>query len=90
MLDKANTKRLIRPTNHKPPTHERVRFARSRFYDLIAQFRVEAAECEDPSARALFEFAAEVIASLARAFRLFEDLQAKNLLTRQDSSDKYK
>lgn len=46
--------------------------ARQYLYDLIALFRKDAEESTDIQTQSIFEFAAEVIAGLARAFRQHE------------------
>jgi hypothetical protein len=54
--------------------------ARSKLYDLITYFRKTASSTNDPKARAIFTFAAEVVAGLARAFRAFQkQLEVDNL-----------
>lgn len=47
--------------------------ARSKLYDLIVQFRQDAARLSDPKAKLLFEFSAEMLAGMARSFRNLED-----------------
>lgn len=47
--------------------------ARSKLYELIVQFRMDAAEVDDPKANLLFEFSAEMLAGMARAFREYDE-----------------
>ncbi len=64
---------LLSRNRNRPDARRRTIYARGKLYDLIAQFRREAASTDDPKARSIFEFAAEVVAGLARAFRDYED-----------------
>lgn len=45
----------------------------SKLYELIVQFRNVASTTEEPRAQALFEFSAEMLAGMARAFRTMEE-----------------
>ena len=47
--------------------------ARSKLYELIVQFRMDAAEVSDPKAQVLFEFSAEILAGMARSFREYDE-----------------
>ena len=47
--------------------------ARSKLYELIVQFRMDAAEVGDPKAQVLFEFSAEILAGMARSFREYDE-----------------
>ena len=60
---------IIEDENRTPPTTQ----ARGVLYTLIARFRQDAAEAEDKRTRSIFEFAAEVISGLARAFKSYEE-----------------
>lgn len=50
--------------------------ARHTFYALIARLRRDADKINDQETKMLFEFTAEVLAGLARAFRQFEERQS--------------
>ena len=62
--------------------------ARQYLYDLIALFRKDAEHSADIRSRSMFEFAAEVIAGLARAFRQHEaemaDGETKKFIEEKD------
>lgn len=47
--------------------------ARSKLYELIVQFRMDATEVTDPKAQLLFEFSAEMLAGMARSFREYDE-----------------
>lgn len=47
--------------------------ARSKLYELIVQFRMDATEVSDPKAQLLFEFSAEILAGMARSFREYDE-----------------
>ena len=47
--------------------------ARSKLYELIVQFRMDAAEVTDSKAQLLFEFSAEILAGMARSFREYDE-----------------
>jgi hypothetical protein len=47
--------------------------ARSKLYELIVQFRMDASTASDPKAQVLFEFSAEILAGMARSFREFDE-----------------
>lgn len=47
--------------------------ARSKLYELIVQFRMDAAEVNDSKAQLLFEFSAEILAGIARSFREYDE-----------------
>lgn len=51
--------------------------ARSKLYELIVQFRSDAAVISDAKAQTLFEFSAEILAGLARSFREFDESRSE-------------
>lgn len=65
--------RHAREVGLDPDTRQRTNEARSVLYPLIARFRKDAAEANNQAVRSIFEFAAEVLAGLTRAFRQFEE-----------------
>jgi hypothetical protein len=56
-----------------PELNRKTLKARSKLYELIVQFRMDASTASDPKAQMLFEFSAEVLAGMARAFREFDE-----------------
>ncbi|MEQ8671648.1 MAG: hypothetical protein RLP44_25600 [Aggregatilineales bacterium] len=47
--------------------------ARQKMYELILQLRVDASKTEDPNARILLDFSAEMMANTVSAFRQYEE-----------------
>ena len=66
--------RLYISENEEKTTHKRTTEARSRLYRLIAQFRKNAEQTDDPRTRTIFEYAVEIMVGLVTAFRKYEDL----------------
>ncbi len=56
-----------------PELGRRTLKARSKLYELIVQFRMDASTTNDPKAQVLFEFSAEILAGIARSFREFDE-----------------
>ena len=63
---------IISESENRNP-HHRTTQARSQLYDLVAKFRKTAETADDVRTRTIFEFAAEIISGLVRAFRRHED-----------------
>ncbi len=51
----------------------KIMHARQKLYELILQLRLDASNTEDPNARILLDFSAEMMADLVWAFRQYED-----------------
>ena len=71
--DNNKRDRLIISENKSQNQRHRTTEARSQLYRLIARFRKDAENADDPRTRTIFAFAAEIITGLARAFRRHED-----------------
>lgn len=80
MNNRDNQPKIVR-SNRNAEAHEvhdtevarRTLKARSKLYELIVQFRMDATEVSDPKAQLLFEFSAEVLAGIARSFREYDE-----------------
>lgn len=79
MNNRQNQPKIVRSSQptpegvHNADTARRTLKARSKLYDLIVQFRMDAAEVKDPKAQILFEFSAEILAGMARSFREYDE-----------------
>lgn len=80
MSNRNNQPKIVRSSRgaqpEGPPDAEiarRTLKARSKLYELIVQFRMDAAELSDPKAQLLFEFSAEILAGMARSFREYDE-----------------
>ena len=80
MNDRNNQPKIVRSSRNAQP-HEgrdaeiarRTLKARSKLYELIVQFRMDAAEVSDSKTQLLFEFSAEILAGMARSFREYDE-----------------
>lgn len=74
-----NQPKIVRAGRNRPePVRDseiarRTLKARSKLYELIVQFRMDATETGDPKAQMLFEFSAEILAGMARSFREYDE-----------------
>jgi hypothetical protein len=69
-----HSSRGVRPDSvHSAEIARRTLKARSKLYELIVQFRMDATEVSDPKAQLLFEFSAEILAGMARSFREYDE-----------------
>lgn len=80
MNDRNNQPKIVRSGRNATPYEardseiaRRTLKARSKLYELIVQFRMDAAEAGDPKAQLLFEFSAEILAGMARSFREYDE-----------------
>jgi hypothetical protein len=68
----------------RQPRRRRTIRARSQLYRLIAQFRKDADNADDPDAQAIFEYAADTVARLASAFKRFDErMDRRKLLNKR-------
>ena len=68
-----NKQKLIISETQKSSKRRRTTQARGALHQLIVRFRKNSEQAKDPTAKALFRLASDILASLARLFKSYEE-----------------